>query len=160
MAKQQRRPRRSWSERADALDGIRRDKATGIVLAREHRHPLADWFRSVPMGTGLPGMQMPPEAEHLLAIHVFDNLRLPAPKNPLYKPRVDREARRGAGIEAVIWVPVGAPEEDATEALAEPVEVVDISHYSPAQLEAMKAQIRDVEVTRKLIEQSDTGGTM
>ncbi|MGW4718251.1 hypothetical protein [Nocardia sp. NPDC004260] len=159
MGRSQRRSRRSWSERADALDGIRRDKATGIVLAREHRHPLADWFRSVPMGTGLPGMQMPPEAEHLLAIHTFDNLQLPAPKHPLYKPRIDKEARRDAGIEAVIWVPAGAPEDDTTEALAEPAEVDDISHYNPAQLAAMKAQIRQIEITRKLAEQSDTGGT-
>ena len=26
-------------------------------MAREQRHPLADLFRSVPMGTGLPGMR-------------------------------------------------------------------------------------------------------
>ncbi|WP_282775864.1 hypothetical protein [Nocardia sp. CC201C] len=160
MGKQGRRPPRlSWSERSDKLDGIRRDKATGIVLAREHRHPLADWLRSVPMGTGLPGMQMPPEIEHLLAIHLFDNLRLPAPTAPLYTPRVDKAARRDIGKDAVIWVPIGTPEEEETEPVTgQPVTIADISDYTPAQLAAMKAAIRRAEIEAKMVEQSDTGG--
>lgn len=160
MAKQHRAAavKLTWSQRSDRLEGIRRDPETGIVLAREHRHPLASWFRSIPMGQGLPGMQIPSEFEHLFAIHLFDNLRLPAPSAPLYKPRRDKAARRDIGHEAVLWVPVGTPEEDELEDITEqPVQVADISGYTPAQLAAMKAQIRQEEIKQKLIEQSDTG---
>ncbi|MRH85989.1 hypothetical protein GFY24_00665 [Nocardia sp. SYP-A9097] len=149
----------TWSQRADRLDGIRRDPETGIVYARESRHPLADWFRSVPMGQGLPGMQMPPEIQHLLAIHVFDNLRLPAPTDALYKPRRDKNATAATGHDAVTWVPIGAPDEGQGEDITEaPVLVADITGYTPAQIAAMKAQIRQEEIRQKMLAQSDTGG--
>ncbi|WP_280245423.1 hypothetical protein, partial [Nocardia abscessus] len=66
--------RRPTSTPTHPPSGSRGHRATAFGPARVHRHPLADWFRSVPMGTGRPGMQMPPEAAHLRAIHVFDNL--------------------------------------------------------------------------------------
>lgn len=163
MAKQ-RRPRRSWAETSDKLEGIVRDPDTGIVLARKHRHPLADLFRSVPMGRGLPGMQIPAEAGHLLAIHIFDNLRCSPPQSPLYKARRDKDAVQVTGMEGVTWVPITEPdpvEEAAPSDQSEQAvpDVDDISHYTPAQLAAMKAQIRQIELERKLIEQSDTGST-
>lgn len=154
----QRKPRLTWNERSDQLEGIRRDKATGIVLARENTHPLADWFRSVPMGVGKVGMQMPIEYCHLFAIHVFDNLQLPAPTSPLYKPRRDPNARRDIGIDAVIWVPVGAAGEDVLEDVTEkPVMVPDVTGYTPEQLAATRAAIRQEEIRQKLVQQSDTG---
>ncbi|MGW4123614.1 hypothetical protein [Nocardia sp. NPDC004711] len=158
MGKQSGKPktRLSWSERSDRLDGIRRDPKTGIVFAREHQHPLSMWFQSVPMGQGLPGMQVPSEACHLFAIHVFDNLRLPAPSQPLYRPRRDPNARRDIGVEGVKWVPIGDPEEAETEDASEvPAVVADISGYDDTQIAALKAQIREVELTRKLIAQAD-----
>lgn len=155
-----RKPRLTWNERSDQLEGIRRDKATGIVIAREHTHPLADWFRSVPMGVGNVGMQMPIEYCHLFAIHVFDNLQLPAPTRPLYKPRRDPNSRREAGIDAVLWVPVGTPDEDILEDVTEkPIVVADVTGYTPEQMAAMKVQIRQEEIRQKLIQQSDTGET-
>lgn len=151
-------PRLTWQERSDRLSGIRRDPATGVVIARESRHPLADLFRSAPMGQGLPGMNIPAEAEHILAIHIFDNLNCSPPRNPKYKARKDKEQIRSTGIDGVKWVPTNAPDadEDADpEAAADDIVVADISGYNAMQLEAMKAQIREEEIKRKLAEQAD-----
>lgn len=154
-------PRPSWSQRMDKLDGIRRDPTTGIVLAREHRHPLADWFRAIPMGVGLPGMMIDPKAEHLFAIHVFDNLQLPAPSDPLYKPRRDRNAPRDIGRESVLWVPTGAPDEDELEDItATEVTVPDVAGYTAAQLAALKAAIKQEEITQAMAAQADDPGAV
>jgi hypothetical protein len=142
--------------RRRAVDGIVRDPDTGIVIARENRHPGADMFRSAPMGEGLPGMNLPVEAEHILAIHFFDNLGyLLAPPNPLYEPIDNPEQRASTGTAGVLWVPIekgarrSAPEEDET------VIVADISGYDANQIAAMKAQIRQREIADKLLEQAD-----
>ena len=150
-------PRPSWAATSDKLSGIRRDPNTGIVLARERRHPLADLFRNVPMGQGLPGMKMMPEAEHLLAIHAFDNLQCSPPRDPLYKARTDRDALAATGIAQVIWVPINTPDPEDEPPVETTVVVADISGYTPAQIEAMKAQIREEEIRRKLSAQADDG---
>lgn len=159
MAKQRkaRVPRTSWAATSDKLSGIRRDATTGIVLAREQRHPLADLFRSVPMGTGLPGMKLPIEVEHLLAIHIFDNLDCSPPQNPLYKARPDKDAERALGMPGVIWVPINTPDDPDTPDDDGTVVIADVAEYSERQLEAMKAQIRQVEIARKLAAQADDG---
>ncbi|MEV0080900.1 hypothetical protein AB0H58_31195 [Nocardia neocaledoniensis] len=158
MGKQRKRGTgRSWAQTSDKLSGIRRDPHSGIVLAREQRHPLADLFRSVPMGTGLPGMRMPIEAEHLLAIHIFDNLDCSPPQNPLYKARPDKDALRSTGMPGVVWVPINTPDDPEDPAPPEAVMVADIGDYTPAQLEAMKAQIKQIELERRLSAQADDG---
>ena len=152
-----REPRPSWAQTSDKLSGIRRDPTTGIVTAREQRHPLADLFRSVPMGVGLPGMRMQVEAEQLLAIHIFDNLDCSPPRTPLYKPRADTDALRSTGMPGVLWVPINTPDDPDAPPVDEPVMVADIGTYTPAQLEAMKAQIKQIEMERRLIAQADDG---
>lgn len=144
-------PRSTWQETSDKLSGIVRDKQTGIVLARTQRHPLADLFRSAPMGMGnMPGMNIPAEAEHILAIHIFDNLDCSPPRRPKYKYRVNKEQVTSTGIPGALWVPIDAPDEDYEPAPDEVVEVADISGYGPMQVEAMKAQIREHEIRAKL----------
>lgn len=149
---------RSWAQTSDKLSGIRRDPNNGIVLAREQRHPMADLFRSVPMGTGLPGMRMPIEAEHLLAIHIFDNLDCSPPRSPLYKARPDKDALRSTGMPGYIWVPINTPDDPADPSTDdEPVMVADIGEYNDRQIAAMKVQIEEIERRRKMIAQADDG---
>nr|WTA71314.1 hypothetical protein OHB51_35560 [Micromonospora sp. NBC_00855] len=159
MGKQRKRePRPSWAQTSDKLSGIRRDPNNGIVMAREQRHPMADLFRSVPMGTGLPGMRMPIEAEHLLAIHIFDNLDCSPPQNPVYKARPDKDALRSTGMPGFIWVPIATPDDPEDPAPDEgPVLVADIGEYDDRQIAAMKAQIAEVERQRKMSAQADDG---
>lgn len=136
-------------------DGIIRDQRTGIVLARDGRHPGADLFKDAPMGEGLPGMSMAPEAEHILAIHFFDNLGYSlTPPNPRYKAQVDPDSVAEVGQEHVKWVPLDTPEPAAAQA-EEPIVVADISDYSPDQIAAMKLQIRQKEIADKMLEQAD-----
>lgn len=138
------------------VDGVVRDQRTGIVLARQDRHPGADLFRDAPMGEGLPGMHMPGEAEHILAIHFFDNLGYPVtPPNPLYRAVADPERPASAGQEGVLWVPVGDVKAKAVPEDAPPVVVADISGYDDDQITALKAQIRQREIAKKLLEQAD-----
>lgn len=144
-------PRETFAEQGDRLSGIVRDKTTGIVLTRSQRHPLADLFMSAPMGPGnLPGMNIPYEAHHILAIHVFDNLDCSPPRNPLYKFRRNLEQERSTGIPGALWVPVNTPDKEYEPVADEVVEVVDITDYTPMQIEAMKAQIREKEIRDKL----------
>lgn len=136
------------------IDGVLRDPKTGIVIARKRRHPLADLFIDAPMGQGLPGMHMAPEAEHILAIHVFDNLDCSPPRNPKYKRRLDRDSVASLGQKRYIYVPINEPD-DGNDVAEEVVEVADISHYDDDQLAAMEVQIQQVKVRKKLVEQAD-----
>lgn len=136
------------------IDGVLRDPKTGIVIARKDRHPLADLFIDAPMGQGLPGMHMAPEAEHILALHIFDNLRCSPPQDPLYKRRLDKDSVASLGQKRFIWVPIKEPD-DGNDVVDEVIEVDDISHYTPDQRAAMKVQIRQLEVRDKLVEQAD-----
>ncbi|MDI9914341.1 hypothetical protein [Rhodococcus sp. IEGM 1379] len=135
-------------------DGIVRDRRTGIVLARRNRHPMADLFRDAPMGEGLPGMHMDPMAEHLLAIHIFDNLDCLPPQNPLYKQVPDPESLNATGTDRVIYVPIGTPGPADVEA-EEPIIVADISDYTEDQDAALELQLRQKRIARKLLEQAD-----
>lgn len=136
-------------------DGIIRDQRTGIVLAREGRHPGADLFKDAPMGDGLPGMSMAPEAEHILAIHFFDNLGYPlTPPKPVYKAIPDTDSVAEIGREHVKWVPLDTPAPVAAQA-EEPIVVADISGYNADQIAAMKLQIRQKEIADKMLEQAD-----
>lgn len=136
-------------------NGVIRDQRTGIVIAREERHPGADLFKDAPMGDGLPGMSMQPEAEHILAIHFFDNLGYPlTPPDPRYKAQDDPDSMPGIGRRLVKWVPLDTP--DTESALDdEPIMVADISEYTPEQRAAMKAQLRQLEAAEKLMAQAD-----
>lgn len=134
-------------------DGIVRDRRTGIVLARKNRHPLADLFKDIPMGEGLPGMHMDPMAEHLLAIHVFDNEDCSPPRNPLYKAVPDPESVSATGTGRVLWVPIKTP--DPVAAADEPIVVADISNYDQDQIEALELQLRRRRIADKLLEQAD-----
>lgn len=136
-------------------DGVIRDQRTGIVLAREGRHPGADLFKDAPMGDGLPGMGMPPEAEHILAIHFFDNLGYPlTPPKPLYKAVPDSDSVAEVGREHVKWVPLDTPSRRSVQA-EEPIVVADISGYTPDQVAAMEVQIRQKKIADKMLEQAD-----
>ncbi|MDH6279545.1 hypothetical protein M2280_000754 [Prescottella agglutinans] len=107
------------------------------------------------MGDGLPGMSMAAEAEHILAIHFFDNLGYPlTPPNPRYKAKSDPDSVPGVGREQVVWVPRDTPEPDAAQD-NKPIIVADISGYDADQIAAMKAQIRQLEIAAKLMEQAD-----
>lgn len=136
------------------IDGVLRDPRTGIVIARKDRHPLADLFVDAPMGQGLPGMHIPPEAEHILAIHIFDNLRCAPPQDPLYAKQVDPDSEAALGQKRYIWVPISEAD-GSTDVVEEPVVVADISHYDADQIAAMKLQIRQREIRDKLVEQAD-----
>lgn len=136
-------------------DGIIRDQRTGIVLAREGRHPGADLFKDAPMGDGLPGMSMAPEAEHILAIHFFDNLGYPlTPPKPVYKAIPDTDSVAEIGREHVKWVPLDTPAPVAVQA-EEPIIVADISGYNADQIAAMELQIRQKKIADKMLEQAD-----
>jgi hypothetical protein len=136
-------------------DGIIRDQRTGIVLAREGRHPGADLFKDAPMGDGLPGMSMAPEAEHILAIHFFDNLGYPlTPPRPLYKAIPDTDSIAEVGRQHVKWVSLDTPDPAQVQA-EEPILIDDISHYDADQLAAMKVQVRQLEIAQKLVDQAD-----
>lgn len=67
-----------------------------------------------------------------------------------------KEAFRSTGVAGVARVPISTPDEDGEETSAEEaVMVAGISGYIEMQLEAMKAQIREVEIRRKLADQTD-----
>lgn len=137
-------------------DGIIRDRRTGIVLARKDRHPLADLFKDVPMGEGLPGLHMGlPEVEHLLAIHVFDNMDCSPPRNPLYRAVPDPDSLNATGTDRVIYVPVDTPNPVAVEEEDEQIFVADISKYNADQMAALKLQIQQKEIADKMLEQAD-----
>ena len=137
-------------------DGIIRDRRTGIVLARKDRHPLADLFKDVPMGEGLPGLHMGlPEVEHLLAIHVFDNLGCSPPQEPLYKAVPDRESLTATGSDRVLWVPVATPDPVPAEEADEQIFVADISDYNADQMAALEFQIQQKKIADKMLEQAD-----
>ncbi|MFE5789534.1 phage gene 29 protein family protein [Rhodococcus erythropolis] len=136
-------------------DGVIRERRTGIVLARKARHPGADLFRDVPMGDGLPGMHMATEAEHLLAIHFFDNLGYDVvPPNPLYKAAVDPDSRKSTGSDRVVWVPIDTPEVDIEDD-GELIVVPDIDGYTDDQIDAMELQVAQIKLNRKLLAQAD-----
>lgn len=136
-------------------DGIIRDRRTGIVLARKHRHPLADVFKDIPMGEGLPGMHMDPMAEHLLAIHVFDNEDCSPPREPLYKAVPDPDSLNATGTDRVLWVPINTPDPVADDEADEQILVADISEYTPDQVAAMEFQIRQKKIADKMLAQAD-----
>lgn len=136
-------------------EGVVRDRRTGIVLSRKNRHPLADVFKDAPMGEGLPGMHMDPMAEHLLAIHVFDNLRCSPPQDPLYRAAPDPDSLNATGTDRVIYVPVGTSDPAADDDAAEPILVADISDYNADQIAAMKLQLQQKEIADKMLEQAD-----
>ncbi|WP_415395224.1 hypothetical protein ACMTN4_07590 [Rhodococcus globerulus] len=135
-------------------DGIVRDRRTGIVLARKNRHPLADLFKDIPMGEGLPGMHMDPMAEHILAIHVVDNLGFVPSNAPLYKAVPDPDSLNATGTDRVLWVPINTPDPIVDE-LDEPIVVADISNYDPDQIAALEMQLQQKKIADKLLEQAD-----
>jgi hypothetical protein len=136
-------------------DGIVRDRRTGIVLARKNRHPLADLFKDIPMGEGLPGMHMDPMAEHLLAIHIFDNLGCSPPQDPLYKSVPDPESLAATGSDRVLWVSVNIPDPVPEDEAGEQIEVADISGYDADQMAAMEFQMKQKRIADKMLEQAD-----
>lgn len=135
---------------------IVRDEA-GVVIGRHQRHPLADLFKSVPMGSAnLPGMRMPPEMEHLLAIHVFDNLRCSPPRDPLYVYR--EPTRRPVGAHAGaggVWVPVSQLKNVAFAEDTETVTVADVSDWSEERLRAQEIAIAAERTRQKMVAQAD-----
>lgn len=91
--------------------GIHRN-ADGIVVARETRHPLAHYFRSIPMGEGLPDMSLTEHTAQLLSVHVFDNLDCSAPRMPRYKA-VPPEHGPDVWDNPPRWVPIKDEEEQS-----------------------------------------------
>lgn len=135
---------------------IVRDEA-GIVTGRRTQHPLAGLFRAVPMGgANMPGMTLPVEIRHLLAIHTFDNLRCSPPKNPLYVYRepkfVPKGSHAGAGG---VWVPVALADDPAFTETDTTVTVADVRDWSAERLKAQELAIKHERIRQNLITQGD-----
>lgn len=150
------RPRTELPRLTEDGHGIIRDEA-GIVVAMRDRHPLADLFRWVPMGaSNLPGMGIQPELQHLLAIHVFSNLRCDYdPERALYDYR---EPKRRAGMHATaggVWVPKGVQDDEAFAESEDSVTIPDPTGWTPQKLAAMKTAVRAEEIKQKAVEQAD-----
>lgn len=141
--------------RLNAESDILRDEA-GIVVGRRSEHPLAHLFKAVPLGPGLPGMGMLPEHRHLLAIHVFDNLRCSPPRDPLYVLREPKNVPVGthAGAGAV-WVPVAHAADPAFVESRESVRIADVRGWSADRLKAQQAAIQAELIRQRLVEQAD-----
>lgn len=135
---------------------IIRDEA-GIVVGRRERHPLADLFKAVPMGAeGMPGMRMPPEMEHLLAIHVFDNLKCSPPQDPLYVYREPKRRPLGAHAGADgVWVPTSETKDPAFAEDRRTVSVVDVTDWSEERLAAQEIVIKAERTRQKMVAQAD-----
>ncbi len=135
---------------------ILRDEA-GIVVGRRTEHPLAHLFKSVPMGSAdLPGMGLLPEMRHLLAIHVFDNLRCSPPRDPAYVYREPK--RRPAGTHAGaggVWVPVAHAEDPAFAEDRSSVTVADVTDWSPERLRAQEIAIAAERTRQSLVANAD-----
>lgn len=139
------------------FDGITKDPKTGITLARRDKHPLAGLFKAIPSGAGNIPINIPDELHHLLAIHIFDNLRCTPPNQPLYKYR-EAAVNPEAGLNGGLWVPIDEPDEDYApdeEAFELPVSQEEISMWSPKNVQAMKLAIRAKEIRDKLAEGAD-----
>lgn len=60
--------------------GVFRDRKTGVVVARKHRHTHQHLLTAVPNGhpdypdADLPPFQMPDDMKQVIAVHLFDNL--------------------------------------------------------------------------------------
>lgn len=137
--------------------GILRDEE-GIIVGRRRRHPLADLFKDVPMGTSnMPGMSMGPDIEHLLAIHVFDNMKCRYdPDRSLYVHRTPKKRPAGTHKGAPgVWVPKTVADDPAFEEDPETIEVPDPTGWSPAKLAAAKTAIVAEENAQRMVEQAD-----
>lgn len=137
------------------IDGIIRDPETGVVIARRDRHPLADLLRAIPSGAGGVEFSMPPELQHIIAIHLFDNLKCSPPTNPLYEYREPTVGHSGLNTgHDTSWVPVGAVANPAA-VVADPISLPDPAGWSAEKLHAMKLAIRNEEIQQKLILSTD-----
>ena len=133
------------------IDGIQREKDTGIVTARRDLHPLADEFRAIPAGNGTDTVfNLPAEMRQVLAIHIFDNRDCSGPRNPKYFYVEPTEGQQ-IGLNGGMWLPSGS----APEREREKIVVPDASGWSNRKLEHMKAQIRQEEIKRNLINDAD-----
>ena len=115
-------------------------------------------LKSIPMGTAnMPGMSLPPEIRHLIAIHVWDNLRCSPPRDPLYvyrEPRGMPAGARAAGAGGV-WVPIKHANDDAFAEDTEKIMVADVTDWTPQRLEAQRLAIAAEERRQRLIAQAD-----
>ena len=126
--------------------GIHRN-ADGVVVARETRHPLAHYFRSVPMGEGLPDMSLTEHTAQVLAMHVFDNLDCSAPRMPRYKA-IAPEHGPDVWDNPPRWVPI-KDEEEESRVGRDPVEdpdfdasrVPDFSDLSEEELDVAESRL-------------------
>ena len=136
------------------IDGVERDKATGIVLSRRDRHPLADLLKAIPSGAGGVEFSMPPELQHIIAIHLFDNLDCSPPREPKYSYREPTLGHSGLNTgNDPSWVPVGKA--SPVKVAAEPMVLPDPEGWSPEKLAAMTIGIRNEEIKRTMILSSD-----
>lgn len=135
---------------------IVRDEA-GIVVGRHTEHPYADLLKQIPMGgANMPGMDLPAEMRHLIAIHIWDNLRCSGPRDPLYVLREPTNVPKGAGRRAAsVWVPVSKLDDPAFAESDESVTVADVRDWSPERLKAQKIAIAAEERRQKMVAQAD-----
>lgn len=142
------------------FDGIHRDPKTGVTIARRDKHPLAGLFKAIPSGAGEIPINIPDELHHLLAIHIFDNLRCSPPNQPLYKYR-QSAVNPEAGMNGGLWVPIDAPDEEFAPAGPNadlPVPAEEINMWTPEKMAAMKTAMRAKEIRDKLAEGADPTG--
>lgn len=135
---------------------ILRDEA-GIIVGRRTEHPLAHLFKSVPMGSKeLPGMGLLPEMRHLLAIHVFDNLRCSPPRDPLYVYKEPKRKPRGTHAGAGgVWVPIALADDPAFAEAPDAVTVANVAGWSEERLKAQEFAIAAERARQKLVAQAD-----
>ncbi|MGC5027470.1 hypothetical protein ACLQ3K_22200 [Tsukamurella sp. DT100] len=127
--------------------GIHRN-ADGVVVARETRHPLAHYFRSVPMGEGLPDMSMTEHTAQVLAMHVFDNLDCSAPRQPRYKA-IPPEHGPDVWDNPPRWVPI-KDEAEESRVGRDPVEDPDFDASRVPALDELTDDELDVLESRLL----------
>lgn len=129
----------------------------GIVIGRRTQHPYAGLFKAVPMGSkDMPGMSFPVEFQHLLAIHVFDNLRCSPPRDPLYVYREPRRRPQGSHAGAGgVWVPVKLANDPAFVEETGTVQVANVTDWSEERLRAQEIAIAAERTRQKLITQAD-----
>ncbi|KXP00912.1 hypothetical protein [Tsukamurella pseudospumae] len=139
--------RRRNKEKNKLNKGIHRN-ADGVVVARETRHPLAHYFRSVPMGEGLPDMSMTEHTAQVLAMHVFDNLDCSAPRQPRYKA-IPPEHGPDVWDNPPRWVPI-KDEAEESRVGRDPVEDPDFDASRVPALDELTDDELDVLESRLL----------
>lgn len=135
---------------------IIRDEA-GIVIGRRTEHPFAHLLKAVPMGNAdMPGMGLPPEMRHLIAIHVWDNLRCSPPRDPLYVYKEPKRRPRGTHAGAGgVWVPMEHANDEAFVEESGTVTVADVGGWSEDRLKAQEIAIAAERTRQKLVAQAD-----